>query len=159
MEHLSNWENFKNGGLVSDYMGVSCLDINRFYHRECFEELFGVIPASSLRHRLTWQHFHSHHIYVYSAVVGHNFALLTKLSTSHSKTADWAVVSALPPGDHSAHLPLIHKKTNRQRWYQGLIKNRWTCIVPFQLRLLKSPKTDNVLSLLWCYGCPWISHH
>uniref|UniRef100_A0A2H1WQY5 SFRICE_030260 n=1 Tax=Spodoptera frugiperda TaxID=7108 RepID=A0A2H1WQY5_SPOFR len=42
---------------------------HRLYHGECSEELFGLIPAASFRHRPTPQHFHTHHIDGWQATI------------------------------------------------------------------------------------------
>uniref|UniRef100_A0A2H1V634 SFRICE_015412 n=1 Tax=Spodoptera frugiperda TaxID=7108 RepID=A0A2H1V634_SPOFR len=94
----------------------------RLYHGECSEELFGLIPAASFRHRPTRQHFHPHHIDGWQATTvrfSRNFLPRTaKLWNELSSAIGNAPVSLLvlrvsmggtdrlPSGDTLARLPI-----------------------------------------------------
>lgn len=41
--------------------------IYRIYYGECFEQLFKLIPGTSLRHHPTWQQFHQHYVITWLA--------------------------------------------------------------------------------------------
>ncbi|KAI8431702.1 hypothetical protein MSG28_016171 [Choristoneura fumiferana] len=56
----------------------------RMYNGECSEELFGLIPAASFRHRPTRQHFHPHHLDEISCLAQQNSGMNYRLRYSRT---------------------------------------------------------------------------